>query len=123
MIKEQNMVDAFAMVESYCLLLGDRAFLLERQKCVSKLFTPLSLSLSEPVTHEEECRECPEELKVAAAGLSFAASRSGELPELQEVRKILSSWFGKDFTAAAVELRNNCGVDARVCMICDVEDE
>ncbi|KAI0495735.1 hypothetical protein KFK09_022038 [Dendrobium nobile] len=90
LIKEQNMADVFAMVASYCQFLNDRAFLLEQQM------------------------ECPEELKEAAAGLSFAASRCGELPELQEVRKIISSRFGKEFTAAAVELRNNCGVDAKM---------
>ncbi|KAH0453022.1 hypothetical protein IEQ34_017346 [Dendrobium chrysotoxum] len=90
LIKEQNMVDVFSLVESYCQFLNDRAFLLEQQM------------------------ECPEVLKEAAAGLSFAASRCGDLPELQVVRKIISSRFGKEFTAAAVELRNNCGVDAKM---------
>ncbi|XP_028555860.1 uncharacterized protein LOC110111548 [Dendrobium catenatum] len=93
LMKEQNMADVFALVESYCQFLNDRAFILQQQMY---------------------CRECPEELKEAAAGLSFAASRCGELPELQEIRKIISSRFGKEFTAAAVELRNNCGVDAKM---------
>ncbi|KAK8971268.1 hypothetical protein KSP40_PGU018626 [Platanthera guangdongensis] len=89
-IKEQNMIDAFAMVEAYCRLLMDRIFLIQPQK------------------------ECPEELREAAAGLCFAASRCGDLPELQKIRKILSSRFGKGFTIAAVELRNNCGVNGKL---------
>ncbi|KAG0447800.1 hypothetical protein HPP92_028164 [Vanilla planifolia] len=85
-IKERNMLDVLAMVEGYCNLLIERAFLLQNQK------------------------ECPEELREAAAGLSFAASRCGDLPELREVRRIFSSRFGKEFTSAAAELRNNCGM-------------
>ncbi|KAG0480233.1 hypothetical protein HPP92_011091 [Vanilla planifolia] len=89
-IMEQNMLDVFAMVESYCHLLAERTFLLQHEK------------------------ECPEELREAAAGLAYAASRCGDLPELRECRSILSSWFGKEFTAAAAELRNNCGVNAKI---------
>ncbi|KAH0451654.1 hypothetical protein IEQ34_018953 [Dendrobium chrysotoxum] len=89
-IKERNMLDVLAMVESYCYLLTERAFLLHNQK------------------------ECPDELREAAAGLAFAASRCGDLPELREVRRIFSARFGKEFITAAAELRNNCGVSGKM---------
>ncbi|KAG0478067.1 hypothetical protein HPP92_012786 [Vanilla planifolia] len=89
-IKERNMLDVLAMVETYCHLLTDRAFLLHNQK------------------------ECPEELKEAAAGLAFVASRCRDMPELREVRRIFSSRFGKEFSTAATELRNNCGVSSKI---------
>lgn len=60
------------------------------------------------------CRVCPEELKEAISSLIYAASRCGEFPELQELRVIFTSRFGKEFTARAVELRNNCGVNPKV---------
>lgn len=60
------------------------------------------------------CRECADELKEALSSLIYAASRCGELPELQEIRRILTSVFGKEFAARAVELRNNCGVNPKV---------
>lgn len=59
-------------------------------------------------------RECPDELKEAASGLVYAASRCGEFPELQEIRAVLTSRFGKEFAARAIELRNNCGVHPQV---------
>ena len=63
-----------------------------------------------------EYRECPEELKEAIAGLLFAASRCGDFPELHEIKSVLTSRFGKEFTARAVELRNNCGVNHLVSL-------
>lgn len=86
-IKEQNMLDVYDMIEKYCNLLIERTHLIE---------------------HE---RECPEELREATSGLLFAASRCGDFPELHEIRAILTSHFGKEFAARAVELRNNCGVN------------
>nr|CAD1837417.1 unnamed protein product [Ananas comosus var. bracteatus] len=84
-IREQNMLDAFVMIESYCHLVTERAALLNHQKT------------------------CPEELREAVASLIFAASRCGDLPELNDVRHIFVAKFGKDFVSAAVDLRNNCG--------------
>ncbi|KAK7269746.1 hypothetical protein RIF29_22481 [Crotalaria pallida] len=85
-IKEQNMLDVYDMIEGYCVLLIERVHLIEQE------------------------RECPEELKEAASGLLYAASRCGNLPEIQEIRAVLTSRFGKEFAARAIELRNNCGV-------------
>lgn len=86
-VREQNTLDVYAMVESYCHLLIERVNLIEREKA------------------------CPEELKEAASSLVFVASRCGELPELHEMRVLLSSRYGKEFAASAVELRNNCAVN------------
>ncbi|CAL5421546.1 unnamed protein product [Camellia sinensis] len=89
-IKEQNMMDVFVMIEGYCNLLAERTNLIEQE------------------------RECPEELKEAVAGLLYASTRCGEFPELQEMRAIFTSRFGKEFAARAIELRNNCGVNPKM---------
>ncbi|CAL9056007.1 unnamed protein product [Musa banksii] len=88
-IKEQNMLDVFVMIEHYCHLLTERAPLLDR-------------------------KECPEELREAISSLVFAASRCAELPELDKARGIFSSRYGKELVSAAVELRNNCCVDPKM---------
>ncbi|KAI9084943.1 hypothetical protein K1719_033116 [Acacia pycnantha] len=85
-IREQDMIDAYDKIEGYCNLLIERVHLIEQE------------------------RECPGELKEAVAGLLYGSARCGEFPELQEIRAALTSRFGKEFTASAVELRNNCGV-------------
>ncbi|KAL6566398.1 hypothetical protein OROGR_002013 [Orobanche gracilis] len=89
-MKEQNMLDVFVLVEGYCHLLLERVNLIE---------------------HE---RICPEELHEAVSSLIYAATRCGEFPELQEIRSIFTSRFGREFAARAIELRNNCGVNPKV---------
>ncbi|KAK0575174.1 hypothetical protein LWI29_035012 [Acer saccharum] len=89
-IKEQNMLDAFVMMESYCNLLIERIHLIEQDKV------------------------CPEELKEAISSLLYAASRCGEFPELQEIRALFTSRYGKEFVGRAIELRNNCGVSLKM---------
>ncbi|XAR51544.1 hypothetical protein NMG60_11006198 [Bertholletia excelsa] len=89
-IREQNMLDALEMIENYCHL------------------------LTECVVLVENSRECPDELTEAISSLIFAASRCGELPELQEIRWIFTSRYGKDFATRAVELRNNCKVNPKI---------
>nr|GMD80451.1 Spindle pole body protein [Ipomoea batatas] len=89
-IKEQNMLDVFVVVEGYCNLLTERINQLEHEKV------------------------CPDELREAISSLIFAATRCGEFPELQELRAIFTAKFGKEFTARAVELRNNCGVNPKM---------
>ncbi|WOL01646.1 hypothetical protein Cni_G10363 [Canna indica] len=88
-IKEQNMLDVFAMLEHYCHLLEERAVLLDQ-------------------------KHCPEELREAIASLIFAASRCAELPELEKIRGIFSSKYGREFVSAAVELRNDCRVNPKM---------
>ncbi|KAL5581957.1 hypothetical protein UlMin_014399 [Ulmus minor] len=87
-IKEQNTLDVYALVDFYCHVLLERV----------KLF-------------KQKNGECPDELKEPTSSLIFAASRRGEFPELQKIRGIFTSQFGKEFCARAVELRNNCGVN------------
>ncbi|KAJ0038600.1 hypothetical protein Pint_23292 [Pistacia integerrima] len=89
-IKERNMLDAFIMMESYCNLLIERVHLIEQDK------------------------ECPIELREPISTLLFAASRCGEFPELQEIRALFTSRYGKEFVNRAIELRNNCAVNARM---------
>ncbi|XP_030549247.1 vacuolar protein sorting-associated protein IST1 [Rhodamnia argentea] len=89
-IKEQNMLDAYDMMESYCNLLMERADLIEQEK------------------------ECPEELKEAISSLIYASSRCGDFPELQDIRTVFASHFGKEFVARAVELRNHCAVNLKM---------
>lgn len=85
-IKDQKLLDAYAIIESYCEVVLERIKQLEHQ------------------------RECPEELKEAISGLIFASSRCGDFPELIEIRSVITNRFGKEFTARAIELRNNCAV-------------
>ncbi|XAR72374.1 hypothetical protein NMG60_11018989 [Bertholletia excelsa] len=89
-IKEQNLLDVYVMIEGYCHLLEERIHLIEQE------------------------RECPEELKEAVSSTIYASTRCGDFPELQEMRLIFTSQFGKEFAARAVELRNNCGVNPKI---------
>ncbi|KAB1221042.1 IST1-like protein [Morella rubra] len=89
-IKEQNMFDVFVMMEGYCNLLIERVNLIEQE------------------------RECPVELKEAISSMIYASSRCGEFPELLEIRNVLTSRFGKEFAARAIELRNDCGVNPKM---------
>lgn len=89
-IKEQNMLDVYDEIEGYFNLLVERIHLIAQQ------------------------RECPDELEEAASGILFAASRCGDFPEIQEIRAILTSRFGKEFAARAIELRNNCRVHPKI---------
>ncbi|XP_050226660.1 uncharacterized protein LOC126676483 [Mercurialis annua] len=90
MIKEQNLIDAFVMIENYCYLLLDRVMLLKKEK------------------------ECHDEVKEAISSLIFASSRCGEFPELHQIRGIFVSKFGKELATRAIELRNNCGVNPKI---------
>uniref|UniRef100_A0A9I9E7S2 IST1-like protein n=1 Tax=Cucumis melo TaxID=3656 RepID=A0A9I9E7S2_CUCME len=83
MIKHQNLLDAYGLIEGYLNLLMERIQLLGR------------------------ARECPDELKEAASSVVFAASRWKDFTELGDIKSIFTSQFGKEFTAPAVELRNN----------------
>lgn len=63
-------------------------------------------------------RNCPIDLKEAIASVIFAAPRCADVPELQDIRKHLTAKYGKDFAAAALELRPDCGVSRMVGLIC-----
>ncbi|KAL6952355.1 hypothetical protein U1Q18_043977 [Sarracenia purpurea var. burkii] len=89
-IKEQNMLDVYIIIENYCHLLRDQVLLVQN------------------------IRECPDELNEAISSLIFAASRCGELPELQEIRGIFTSRYGKEFTVRATESSNNSRVNLKM---------
>ncbi|GAA0146244.1 hypothetical protein LIER_06247 [Lithospermum erythrorhizon] len=89
-VKEQNMLDVFGMIDTYCYLLLERVSLLEHAK------------------------ECPEELKEGISSLIYTATRCGEFPELQDLRAVFASRFGKEFVDRSAQLRNNCGVSPKV---------
>ncbi|XP_041007543.1 IST1 homolog [Juglans microcarpa x Juglans regia] len=89
-IKEQNMLDVFAMIANYCDVLIESVELLKKNS------------------------GCHDELKEGISSLIFAAARCGEFPELQKLRQILTSTFGKDFADRAVESRNNCDVNPKM---------
>jgi hypothetical protein len=46
--------------------------------------------------------------------LIFAAPRCADIPELIEIRSLFGSKYGKEFVAAAAELRPDCGVNRMV---------
>ncbi|OEL26977.1 Chromatin remodeling protein EBS [Dichanthelium oligosanthes] len=89
-VREQNALNVLADIEAYYGLIVERAALVD--------------------VH----RECPKELWEAAPGLVYAAARCGDLQELQEVRGILTSMFGREFVFAASELRSGCGINSKV---------
>ncbi|XP_038884436.1 uncharacterized protein LOC120075284 isoform X1 [Benincasa hispida] len=87
MIEHQNLLDAYGMIEGYLNLLMESIYLLGRG------------------------RECPDELKEAVSSVVFASSRWKDFSELEDIKSILTSQFGKEFTGRAVELRNNNSVN------------
>ncbi|KAF8087370.1 hypothetical protein N665_0588s0038 [Sinapis alba] len=89
-IKDQNTLDVLFFIHGYFTLLLDRVHLFEHN------------------------RDCPDEILEAVSTLLFAASRIGEFPELQEIRNVLISRFGKDLAARSIELRHNCGVNPKI---------
>jgi vacuolar protein sorting-associated protein IST1 len=89
-VREADVLDALAMLDSYCNLIADRASLVDAH------------------------HDCPDELREAAAGLVYAAARFGDLPELQEVRALIAAKFGRGFVSAAAELRSGCGIDMKI---------
>ncbi|XP_062208854.1 uncharacterized protein LOC133910490 [Phragmites australis] len=78
-IEEDNMLQAFDIIELCCKRLIQHA-----------------AQLDKPQESGEEARE-------AAAGIMFAARWCGDLPELLFARNILENKFGDDFASAAKE--------------------
>lgn len=60
------------------------------------------------------CRECPLDLKEAISSVCFAAPRCSDLIELQQVQILFVSKYGKEFVAAASELKPDSGVNRKV---------
>ncbi|CAM6114399.1 unnamed protein product [Calypogeia fissa] len=88
--REQNIMSAYDMIELFCELIIVRLPIIESNKA------------------------CPMDLKEAISTLVFASPRCSDLPELLQIRSLFSSKYGKEFVAAALELRPECGVNRRV---------
>lgn len=86
-IREQNILAANEFIELFCELVVSRLSIITKQ------------------------RECPADLKEGIASLLFASPRCAEIPELVSIRKCFEKKYGKEFVAAATDLRPNCGVN------------
>jgi hypothetical protein len=88
--REQNIGAAYDMMELFCELIIVRLPIIESSKT------------------------CPMDLKESICTLIFAAPRCADMPELLQIRSIFTGKYGKEFVAAAQELRPECGVNRRV---------
>ncbi|KAJ6859165.1 IST1 [Populus alba x Populus x berolinensis] len=95
-IREENMMAAQEIIELFCELITVRLPIIETQ------------------------RECPLDLKEAISSVCFAAPRCGDLPELLQVQTLFASKYGKEFVAAATELRPACGVNRQLIQLLSV---
>ncbi|KAH7314815.1 hypothetical protein KP509_21G021800 [Ceratopteris richardii] len=89
-IREQNLMEVYDILENFCELLIVRMPIIESQ------------------------RDCPLDLKEAVSSLIFAAPRASDLPELQEVQTLLTFKYGRAFATSAIELWPECGVNRLV---------
>ncbi|OIW09200.1 hypothetical protein TanjilG_11338 [Lupinus angustifolius] len=85
-IREEKLMAAYDLVEIYCELIVARLPIIESQK------------------------NCPIDLKEAISSVIFASPRLSDIPELVDVRKQITSKYGKEFVSAAIELRPDCGL-------------
>ncbi|KAL6220774.1 hypothetical protein ACLB2K_008529 [Fragaria x ananassa] len=86
-IREQNVLSANEFIELFCELIVSRLQIIAKQ------------------------RECPADLKEGIASLILATPRCSEIPELVALRNIFEKKYGRDFVAAATDLRPDCGVN------------
>nr|GLL43426.1 IST1 homolog [Ipomoea trifida] len=89
-IREQNIWAAYEILEMFCEFVLARVPILESQ------------------------RECPSELREAVASIIFAAPRCSDLPDLLHVRNLFAAKYGKEFVAAASELRPDTSVNRTI---------
>ncbi|BBN04957.1 vacuolar protein sorting-associated protein IST1 [Marchantia polymorpha subsp. ruderalis] len=88
--REQNIMAAYDILELFCELIIVRLPIIEAQKV------------------------CPADLKEAISSVIFASPRCADLPELLQIRTLFTTKYGKEFVAAAAELRPECGVNRRI---------
>ncbi|XP_057765732.1 uncharacterized protein LOC130986356 [Salvia miltiorrhiza] len=89
-IREQNTWEAYEILELFCEFVLARVPILESQ------------------------RECPIELREAVASIIFSAPRCSDLPDLLHVRNLFAAKYGKEFIAAASELRPDTSVNRTI---------
>lgn len=86
-IREEKFMQAYDLIEVYCELIVARLSIIDSQKT------------------------CPIDLKEAVASVIFASMRCSDVTELADVRKHFKSKYGKEFEAAALEVRSDSGVN------------
>lgn len=89
-IREQNMWEAYEILEMFCEFVLARVPILESQ------------------------RQCPSELQEAVASIIFAAPRCSDLPDLLQVKNLFTSKYGKEFVSAVSELRPDTSVNRTI---------
>ncbi|XP_073004228.1 uncharacterized protein [Typha latifolia] len=89
-IREQNILAAYEIIELFCEFVLARIPILEAQ------------------------RDCPIELQEAVASIIFASPRCSDLPELIQIRNLFGAKYGKEFVTAASELRPDSGVNRTI---------
>ncbi|XP_062206633.1 uncharacterized protein LOC133908570 isoform X2 [Phragmites australis] len=89
-IREEKLMQAYDLIEVYCELIVARLSIIDSQKT------------------------CPIDLKEAIASVIFASMRCADVTELADVRKHFTSKYGKEFAAAALEVRPDSGVNRLV---------
>jgi vacuolar protein sorting-associated protein IST1 len=95
-IREEKMMAAQEILELFCELIAVRLPIIEAQ------------------------RECPLDLKEAISSVCFAAPRCSDLTELQQVQILFVSKYGKEFVAAASELKPDSGVNRKLVELLSV---
>ncbi|MCO5587948.1 hypothetical protein L7F22_041901 [Adiantum nelumboides] len=90
LIKQENMVAVYDILDQYCHAVMSRFPAVELQKT------------------------CPADMKEPIASIIYATPRCIELTELAAIKDAFVAKYGKEFAAAASELRPNCGVNTRV---------
>ncbi|XP_010478853.1 PREDICTED: IST1 homolog isoform X2 [Camelina sativa] len=95
-IREEKMMAAQEILELFCELIAVRLPIIEAQ------------------------RECPLDLKEAISSICFAAPRCSDLTELQQVQILFVSKYGKEFVAAASELKPDSGVNRKLVELLSV---
>ncbi|XP_039115515.1 IST1 homolog [Dioscorea cayenensis subsp. rotundata] len=86
-IREQNILAAYDILELFCEFILARIPILDTQ------------------------RECPSELQEAVASIIFASPRCSDLPEFMQIRNLFTTKYGKEFVSSASELRPDSGVN------------
>ncbi|CAO2183125.1 unnamed protein product [Urochloa humidicola] len=89
-IREEKLMQAYDLIEVYCELIVARLSIIDSQKA------------------------CPIDLKEAIASVIFASMRCSDVTELADIRKHFTSKYGKEFAAAALEVRPDSGVNRLV---------
>ncbi|KAK9934739.1 hypothetical protein M0R45_021873 [Rubus argutus] len=89
-IREQNIWAAYEILELFCEFVLARVPIIESQK------------------------ECPPELREAISSIIFSAPRCSEVPDLLQIKNMFAAKYGKEFMAAASELRPDSGVNRTI---------